>query len=912
MKLLALLSLTLLTCFVTHVYAQTTEFTYQGSLRDGSAAANGNYDFEFALFDAVNGGAQLGSTLPRNGVSVANGIFSVSLDFGSQFTGATRFLEIRVRLAGQPGITTLAPRQQVNSSPYSVRSLNSTTADTATNAAQLGGVTANQYVVTTDPRMSDARPPIAGSGNYIQNQNAAPQVASNFNISGNGNAGGKLSANAISAETQFEIGNERIIGVPGSGNLFAGFGTGFVHTTGTDNTFLGQTAGLNNTSGSNNTFVGRVAGVTNATGFNNSFFGAFAGRLTTGNQNSFFGVSSGENTTTAFNNSFFGKDSGHNNTTGSLNAFFGIFSGNDNTTGGSNSFFGQRSGLRNTTAGANSFFGSSAGSVNTVGNSNSFFGASAGNTNLTGNNNTALGQGADLAADNLTFATAIGSGTIVSSSNTIALGRSAGTDTVVIPGALSVTGAFTGNIPAGDPDYIQNSTSMQASSNFNISGNGTVAGSMIIGTTTPLTINSTGLRGPVGSATVPTYSFAAVSNSGMYSSSGAVAISTNGIKRFEISSPGTASFLGSQMQLGGDTNFTINRPVNTTGAASDLQIRGQASLVGTANAGGDVLIIGGTGGDTSTKGGDVYLEGGPDAGGQTPFGNVNVGTVTTAQVNIGSTSTPVIMNGTVGIGTAAPEKELHVAGSSDQEIMIQSTDVGGRKWTLQASDGGVGGRFGIIDRTPGTNTNRLTIIADGSVGIGTNAPTARLHVNGTGQFETSVGIGVSPPSGTTAFRVNGDIRIGDTSTSFGCVRDNGLNVIAGSCSSDLRLKKNVSPFGSVLNSFSKLRPVTFDWRADEFKERDLGTSRTYGLIAQEVEEAFPDLVGMDRDGMRVVNYSKLPLLTVKAVNELQVRLAEQAAEISGLRKRLDEQNSVLEAFRAELRTLKRPAKKSRR
>ena len=47
-------------------YAQATEFTYQGSLKDGAAPANANYDFEFALFDAASGGTQIGSTLARN------------------------------------------------------------------------------------------------------------------------------------------------------------------------------------------------------------------------------------------------------------------------------------------------------------------------------------------------------------------------------------------------------------------------------------------------------------------------------------------------------------------------------------------------------------------------------------------------------------------------------------------------------------------------------------------------------------------------------------------------------------------------------------------------------------------------------------------------------------------------------
>ncbi len=154
--------------------AQTTEFTYQGSLKNTGTAANGNFDFEFALFDAVSGGSQLGSTVAVNNVAVANGIFSVRLDFGNQFTGADRFLEIRVRVAGQPGITTLGPRQLMNSAPYSVKSLNTD------NAAQLGGVAADQYVTTAN-----------GGANFIQNT-TAPQAASNFNVSGTGTVGGNF------------------------------------------------------------------------------------------------------------------------------------------------------------------------------------------------------------------------------------------------------------------------------------------------------------------------------------------------------------------------------------------------------------------------------------------------------------------------------------------------------------------------------------------------------------------------------------------------------------------------------------------------------------------------------------------------------------------------------------------------
>ena len=83
-------------CFsVRDIGAQSTVFTYQGSLKDGANPANGNYDFEFALYDSLTGGTQLGGVLSRNSVAVSAGIFAVSLDFGNQFPGANRFIEIR-------------------------------------------------------------------------------------------------------------------------------------------------------------------------------------------------------------------------------------------------------------------------------------------------------------------------------------------------------------------------------------------------------------------------------------------------------------------------------------------------------------------------------------------------------------------------------------------------------------------------------------------------------------------------------------------------------------------------------------------------------------------------------------------------------------------------------------------------
>jgi hypothetical protein len=121
--------------------------------------------------------------------------------------------------------------------------------------------------------------------------------------------------------------------------------------------------------------------------------------------------------------------------------------------------------------------------------------------------------------------------------------------------------------------------------------------------------------------------------------------------------------------------------------------------------------------------------------------------------------------------------------------------------------------------------------------------------------------------GTTAARdtleVNGEIRVAD------CVKNSSGAQIAGSCPSDARLKTNIQPFSSVLAKLVRLQPVHFDWRAAEYPDYHFGSSRSYGLVAQEVERDFPELVSEDRRGFKAVNYSELPLLLLQAVREMK-------------------------------------------
>lgn len=459
----------LLLLHIQFVFSQTTEFSYQGSLKNGTTPATGNHDFEFILFDALSGGNQVGPVVTINSVPVTDGTFSVKLNFGNPFiSGAPRFLEIRVRPSGQGAMTILSPRQLIGSSPYAIKSLGAFNAESATmatnalsanNALALGGVAANQYVLTNDPRMSDARPPIPGSPSYIQNT-TSPQPSSSFNITNTG------TANAFNALTQYNLGSFRILSNGGSTlNLLVGVGAGNANPTGLSNTFVGSNAGFNNTGGADNAFFGTVAGQGNTVGSANSFFGVAAGRdntqgafnaffgteaglvNTTGGENAYFGFQAGR-LSTAGQNAFFGSRSGRANSTGFSNSFFGHNSGQANTIGNENAFFGASAGFFNTSGSKNSFLGLNAGIGNTTGSRNVFIGVNAASTNDVGSNNTLIGADTSVTITSLTYATAVGAGAIVSDNNTIVLGRSGGQDLVRIPGYLATLQLHSsGNVP---------------------------------------------------------------------------------------------------------------------------------------------------------------------------------------------------------------------------------------------------------------------------------------------------------------------------------------------------------------------------------------------------------------------------------------------------------------------------------
>jgi hypothetical protein len=97
----------------------TTAFTYQGQLKRAGGAYDGDCAFQFGLWDSETDGAAL-ATQSLTNVTVVNGLFTAQLDFGNQFTGDARWLEVQVQCQDDANYTTMTPRVLLTSSPYAI------------------------------------------------------------------------------------------------------------------------------------------------------------------------------------------------------------------------------------------------------------------------------------------------------------------------------------------------------------------------------------------------------------------------------------------------------------------------------------------------------------------------------------------------------------------------------------------------------------------------------------------------------------------------------------------------------------------------------------------------------------------------------------------------------------------------
>lgn len=191
---------------------------------------------------------------------------------------------------------------------------------------------------------------------------------------------------------------------------------------------------------------------------------------------------------------------------------------------------------------------------------------------------------------------------------------------------------------------------------------------------------------------------------------------------------------------------------------------------------------------------------------------------------------------------------------------------------------------GLTFDTPTTLNNSLT--ANGAVTLGDGGDA--FSVSSTGVDITSAGA----VSGVTTLTTTGNITSGGTfvgngnsgSTISACssnqyigngVRiDDGL-ITAGSCRtdatfSDARLKENIEQVASTLDKIGLVNVVSYDYKCKDeaLQELYLTCDHQRGVIAQELEQLFPDLITTDKSGYKMVDTTGLGFYNLKATSEL--------------------------------------------
>mgnify|MGYP001167639263 FL=1 len=218
-------------------------------------------------------------------------------------------------------------------------------------------------------------------------------------------------------------------------------------------------------------------------------------------------------------------------------------------------------------------------------------------------------------------------------------------------------------------------------------------------------------------------------------------------------------------------------------------------------------------------------------------------------------------NGKLGIGTTNPTKQLHLLRTTgDVRGIMVETSVATSYAEVQvkaASEFRIGtggssttpnGQFYVYDATAGAH--RFDIDANGNVGIGQINPSYKLEVNGTANIVSHLtahclGVGTSAPFANGVIRAAGDI--------------------IAYYSSDKNLKDNITKIEKPLEKLEKINGYEFDWN----DKQELYEGHDVGVVAQEIEEVYPQLVETREDGYKAVKYEKLVPLLIESIKELK-------------------------------------------
>lgn len=359
---------------------------------------------------------------------------------------------------------------------------------------------------------------------------------------------------------------------------------------------------------------------------------------------------------------------------------------------------------------------------------------------------------------------------------------------------------------SGGGSYIDNGTSQQTSADFNIDGDGTLSDLYLTGGD----IFSSGML-RLGSTTDVR-----------------VRLDTdgNGTQEFQVTNDG-----------GSTPIFTVTEAGNLT-AEGRGQFNGNLTLVGANRnlvAGDNFNIAGGSGIDviidsdaTSTNAAfRIQKDGGTDLLELQEDGDM-------------------IVAGLAGSGSSLVE--VDAAGLVTRSAFNPSATISGTGAATQIA-------YFDAAQSLASSAELYWDATNDRLGVGTTTPVAKLNVDATSGDLLLVAQG-----GVQRMLIDGS---GNTTIS-GKFNSNGIEE-----TSDLRFKTNITDLSGSLSKLLQLRGVTYNWRTEEFPERAFNDRTEIGVIAQEVEKIFPELVNTDKNGYKSVQYSHMVPVLLEAIKEQQ-------------------------------------------